>query len=319
MVWGVSQPDFNEECIMYTHQVCTAHRCVLLEFVAHRSFWNNIFLRRFPKLSGRCNETPPPMLVSGRLDMRLLRQERARRAADSCLQGHKLYKSSFIHSGRFMEAWPLEIKTQYAKEYPWKRRHCQLSEVVSTQLFTIPLHSSPLQRDVKQRCAAALAMRRTMESSPSQDLNIKRASNTRDKTPKFSLCTKMCRFKGCFFFYLSPCKQQLYPTFWLKILLLRFIGFEFISSMKWVYLYGLYNHFSFKTSSNWPTNLLAVDISLNCDLIKMILFVGGHSKRMPGTVHFILQPVKSPPAGHQNECSPQVFLQRLCFCFSLKI
>lgn len=119
--------------------------------------------------------------MSGRLDMRLLKQERAQRAADSCLQGHKLYKSSFIHSGCFMEAWPLEIKTQYAKEYPWKRRHCQLSVVVSTQLFTILLHSSSLQRDVKQKCVAALAMLCTMESSLSQELNIKRGFK-RDKT-----------------------------------------------------------------------------------------------------------------------------------------
>lgn len=161
----------NALCTHIKYAQCTGVSCSsLLHTGASRKTY---FQGDSRSCRARCHETSPT-LVSGRLDMRLLRQERARRAADSCLQGHKLYKSSFIHSGCFMEAWPLEIKTQYAKEYPWKRRHCQLSVVVSTQLFTILLHSSSLQRDVKQKCVAALAMLCAMESSPSQDLNIKR-------------------------------------------------------------------------------------------------------------------------------------------------
>lgn len=195
---------------MHSAQVCPARVCCSQELLEKHIF------EAIPEVVGHAVMKTSPMLVSGQLDMRLLRQERARRAVDSCLQGHKLYKSSFIHSGRFMEAWPLEIKTQYAKEYPWKRRRRrrQLSVVVSTQLFTILLHSSSLQQGVKQKCAAALAMLCTTESSPSQDLNIKRGFRYSRQTPPPS-AQKHVDLKAVFL--ISSGKQQIY-WFWIYFL-----------------------------------------------------------------------------------------------------
>lgn len=138
---------WNALCTQIKYVQCSGVSCSTL--VAFWSFGKAVFLRQYPKLPGNSSSH-----FWAAFNAHLPRQEKARRAGDSCLQGHRLHKSSFIHSGCFMEAWPLEIKTQYVKEYPWKcRRHrrCQLSAVVCAQLFTILLHRSSVQRDVAHK------------------------------------------------------------------------------------------------------------------------------------------------------------------------
>lgn len=138
----------------HSTQVCLALiRCIqgLLE--------KHIFSTWYLKLSVLCNENclSTWMLISRRPDSRhaLAWAEERRRGCGQLLSGVKLStKAAFIHGGRYMGAWPLEIKTQYVRDYPKEmpsQASCSWTGAHSCSPYCSSVGS--LQHDVTQKKA----------------------------------------------------------------------------------------------------------------------------------------------------------------------